>query len=160
MKREEFQSLSLSKQVQYINGLMTKGGSLSSICKDIGISKSVSAKYLKHGYELKDKQYILKPIEGQTGLFSKPQEAQEEPKEKIDIITPIEIKVIAEPQQEPRQVGRPKTRDKSQVVKLTMEINKDIVKALKFMSIDKEIYINQYIEELLQSNIPEKYFNI
>jgi len=28
------------------------------------------------------------------------------------------------------------------------------------MAIGEEVYINQYIEELLKKNIPEKYFNI
>jgi len=159
MLKEEFLQLTISKQINHVNDIINKGGSLTSICKELGISKSISAKFKNHGYILKDKQYILELKEGQETSFKEPIEI----KQKIDTITPGNTINVMELQQELKEVnpvGRPKTRDKNKIVKLTIEMNKDIIKALKFMAIGEEVYINQYIEELLKKNIPEKYFNI
>ena len=78
MNKVEFQKLPLPEQINYYNDRMSQGKSMSNISIEIGISKSISAKFKGHGYELIDNKYILK----------EPQSHQEQSKEKKAIITP------------------------------------------------------------------------
>ncbi|MFQ9249275.1 MAG: hypothetical protein ACLR3R_18660 [Clostridium paraputrificum] len=52
MEREVFLNLSISEQVDYFNTKMENGLSLTKVAKEIGISKSISEKFKKHGYNL------------------------------------------------------------------------------------------------------------
>lgn len=78
MNKEEFQKKPLPEQINYYNDKMSQGQSMSRISNEIGISKSISAKFKGHGYELIDNKYILQ----------EPQSHQERPKEKKAIIAP------------------------------------------------------------------------
>lgn len=57
---------------------------------------------------------------------------------------------------ETKKVGRPKKSGETK--KITIEIDAAVHKALMHFKIDKGIYVNGYIEDLLKSNVPEKYF--
>ena len=145
MTKELFLDLTILQQIEYFNKLMAEGGSLSSICKELGISKSISSKFKGHGYVFLDKQYLL-----QEGNKTPPNKPQERAKEKKGIVTPIKTNIV----------GRPKKIDKNKVVKMTLEIDKSIHKALKYMAIDKEITITSYIEKLIKADLNEKYFKL
>lgn len=142
MTKEIFQKLDLIPQVNYINKIIKEGGSLSGICKELKMGKSISSKFKDNGYKFLNKQYIL--TTGGKCPHEKPQEAR---KEEIGPITP-------------RKVGRPPSVNRREVVKMTIDISKTTYKALKYMVIDKETTMTLYIEELLKANLNEKYFKI
>lgn len=186
MKREEFQGMKLVDQVNYINENMAQEQSLSQVCNELGISKSISAKFLSHNYYLDktSKQYILKQIEGQETLFNKPQE-----KEKAEIDTITLPKVIIEPQTSTitrtpteeshietynfplpteviKKTGRPQKYIKDaegknlEKKKLTLEIDNRTFKALQVKKALEGITLNAYVEELLSKYIDKKYFDM
>lgn len=82
MNKIEFQKKPLIEQINYYNEKMSQGQSMSNISNEIGISKSISAKFKGHGYELIDNKYILQGNQ-------EPQSHQEPPKEKKVIIAPV-----------------------------------------------------------------------
>ncbi|MGV8982104.1 hypothetical protein [Clostridium sp.] len=124
MDAQQFKSLEIEEQVKIIN----EGESLSAVCREIGISKSISAKLKYNGYVLVDGKYTLNP----------PNQATEPPKV-------ISSAIIS------KKIGRPIHKDIR--VKLTLEINKEIVKILKKYCVDIEKPMNKYIEELLIKNL-------
>lgn len=69
MDRGIFLTLETEKQVEYINEKLRDRQSLSSVCKEIGISKSIAGKFKNKGFELKDisgaKQYVISSSESQ-----------------------------------------------------------------------------------------------
>ena len=83
MDKVEFQKKPLIEQINYYNDKMLQGQSMSGISNEIGISKSISAKFKGHGYELIDNKYILQGDK-------EPQSPQEQPKEKKVIVAPTE----------------------------------------------------------------------
>lgn len=58
MNREFFLDLSITEQIKFYNDGLSKGMSLSSISREIGISKSISEKFKKNGYVLVDNQLV------------------------------------------------------------------------------------------------------
>ncbi|MCB2309427.1 hypothetical protein LGL08_23055 [Clostridium estertheticum] len=81
MDKIEFQKKPLIEQINYYNEKMSQGQSMSNISNEIGISKSVSAKFKSHGYELIDNKYILQGNK-------EAQRHQEPQKEKKVILAP------------------------------------------------------------------------
>lgn len=52
MKKEDFNKLDIDKQIEYFNNQLLEGGSLTSICKNIGIGRStVSDRFKKANYK-------------------------------------------------------------------------------------------------------------
>ncbi len=58
MDREIFLSKSVIEQIQYFNSKLESGMSISKISKEIGISKSITEKFKKNGYILKNNQLV------------------------------------------------------------------------------------------------------
>lgn len=52
MKKEDFNKLDIDKQIEYFNQQLLEGGSITSICKNIGIGRStVSDRFKKANYK-------------------------------------------------------------------------------------------------------------
>lgn len=58
MDREIFLNKSVIEQIEYFNSKLETGMSISKISKEIGISKSITEKFKKNGYTLKDNQLV------------------------------------------------------------------------------------------------------
>lgn len=54
MDRQSFLNLDIDKQIAFYNAELSKGKSFSKISKELGISKSISEKFKKHGYTVID----------------------------------------------------------------------------------------------------------
>jgi predicted DNA-binding protein YlxM (UPF0122 family) len=171
MNRNEFRVMEVPEQVSYINKYMAEGKSLSAICKEIGMSKSISEKFKHYGYVLQDNQYILQQIEGQESIFNEPKKVIEQQNVKRDINVPLKqnkaLKTVTEGIKEVNRVktGRPQIHEKDEsgkninTHKLTIEIDKEVARALQHYKVDQEGFkINQFIEDLIKANVPEKYF--
>lgn len=168
MKKKEFQSMSLSKQVEFINDGMREGKSLTSICKEIGISKSIGGKFKKHHYVLEDNQYILKPIEGQIDMLKEESQSTEK---KVDEVKEVTVP-IREPQSEekpqkveteqykPQRVtepkavpkrGRPQRELKGR--KHTVFVSDDTWKALQLQALNDNESVAAIVERALKNVI-------
>ena len=137
MNKIEFQGLTIQQQVDYIN----QGESLSSVCRAIGMSKSIASKYLSKGYIQVNGKYTL------TELSNVPPQTQEVA---VDTITPPKTKEVKKVQNKPK-IGRPCKQ--FETTKLTLEVNKLLVRKLKHYCIDNEIYMNKFIEDLIRNNL-------
>ncbi len=51
MDRQSFLNLDIDKQIEFFNDELSKGKSFTKISKELGISKSISEKFKKHGYK-------------------------------------------------------------------------------------------------------------
>jgi len=136
MNKLTFQALPIQNQIDYLNTQLLEGKSISGTCREIGISKSVCAKYKSHNYIIVDNQYTLIP----------PNQATQTQEVAVDTITLPKVKSVKKP-----KIGRPLRTTK--VKKMTTEINADVYKRLKHYCIDAEINMNKYIEELLIKNL-------
>jgi hypothetical protein len=163
MTKEELLKSNLNEQVEYINKLMAEGQSLSIICKNIGISKSISAKIINHGYVFDkiNKQYILEQIKGQETLSNEPEKTQNNVKlinelntsiqenQSIDIIeckkTHDDIEKIKEKTKEIKVTGRP---TKPGRVKANITLDSVIKQDLQIYCIKKRIALSDLLEKL------------
>lgn len=62
MKKEQFNKLDIDNQIEYFNNQLAEGGSLTAICKSIGIGRStISDRFKKANYKYNgiNKQYEL-----------------------------------------------------------------------------------------------------
>ncbi|EJO5349562.1 hypothetical protein NRP93_003744 [Clostridium botulinum] len=57
MHREEFLELSIDEQIDFFNSKLLEGYSVTKISKNLGISRGITSKFKKHGYELNDSQF-------------------------------------------------------------------------------------------------------
>jgi hypothetical protein len=150
MNKEEFQRMPLIDQVNYYNEKAELGQSLSKVSKDIGINKSISAKFKRNGYELIGKQLVLKKIEAQETFFKEPQRSQ-------DKLNPIErINVLPEIEKKPMEViehikmGRP---TKSNRVKANITMDSDIKQELQIYCIRNKTTLSDLLENLAKEFI-------
>jgi len=133
MNSTEFKALTIEDQVNYIN----EGESLSKVCKELKISKSISQKLKSKGYIVVNGKYT------HATPSNKPPQTQEVA---TDIISTPKFKSVKKP-----IIGRPKRTTKFK--KITTEIDFILYKQLKHYCIDNEINMNKYIEELLRKNL-------
>jgi hypothetical protein len=108
--------------------------------------------------------------EGQESIFKEPSKATEQQNIKKNINVPLKqskaLKTVTEGMKENKvKIGRPQVHEKDSsgknvnTHKLTIEINKEVARALQHYKIDQEGFkINLFIEELIKANVPEKYF--
>jgi len=136
MNKLTFQALTIQNQIDYLNTQLLEGKSISGTCREIGISKSVCAKYKSHNYIIVDNQYTLTP--------SNPSQEQQEVA--TDIISTPKVKTVKKP-----VIGRPK-RSK-QFSKLTLEVERSLHKKLKVYCAINELKMNEYITKLLLDNL-------
>lgn len=155
----EFKELSIEKQVEYVNEKKREGESLSSVCKDLGISKSVGGKFKKHGYTIDEETnlYILKPIDGQLSIEEVPQENKKvsEPTREPQSNENKQKALIDQEKEkqttEPIKRGRPQRETKGR--KHTVFINDDTWKALQLQSIKDDVSIALIVEKALNDVI-------
>ena len=151
MDKKTYLALNTEDKVQYLNSEMTVGKSLFKICEDLNLTDNVIPAFNTKGY-----------VRNAQGLFIKREEQQLAPVKIDQIPKPTEVD-MANPTNggsyhpEPKRIGRP-PRKGNKPKKLTIEIDQDVYKALMHYKIDKGLYVNSYIEDLLRTNLPEKYF--
>lgn len=146
MDRENFLKLDLEEQINYFNKNIKEGLSISKVAKNIGVSKSITEKFKKYGYILKENGYVkeqnsitdkkLKKTE-KTNFIS----SDKEIKKDNDIISKKE-----------KRVGRPKrkiTGEKHTII-IDPELWKDLrIHALKFTTTASEI-IESLVDDFLK----------
>jgi hypothetical protein len=114
MTKEEFQSMSLVKQVDYYNERMKQGQTMSKISIKLGVSKSISAKFLSHGYTFNktNNQYVLQEVETLQTLLNEVKEPQEEQK-------PIDSVIVLpkEDKKPTKDIESTKTYDNIELIK-------------------------------------------
>ena len=154
MQREEFNNLSIDKQVDYFIGELKGGSNFNAICRDIGISKNtIKARFTREGYqEVKKGQIIIDYIKQgveQTDIKvidknnSKRIKANTTDKEKdIDII----LKRIEKLEDEIKEIKAPKSNKKVKDI-INNFTSETVVKTFK---IDKEV--SNKLEEYLNNN--------
>jgi hypothetical protein len=166
MTKEEFQSMSLVKQVDYYNERMKQGQTMSKISSELGISKSISAKFLGHGYTLNktDNQYVLQEVETLQTLLNEVKQPQEEhktiervnilPKEEKDPTKAIEstkthdkIEIVKEVlKEEPKKaIGRPAKQGRE---KTNITLDSDIKQELQIYCIKNKVSLSDLLEKL------------
>ena len=136
MNSTEFKALSIEKQVNYIN----EGESLSKVCKELKISKSISQKLKSKGYIVVNGKYTLTP----SNQATQTQEVA------TDIISTPKVKSVKKPQ-ETKKIGRPCKLVST--TKLTLEVDKSLHKKLKVYCAENELKMNEYITKLLLDNL-------
>jgi hypothetical protein len=133
------------------------------------MSKSIAGKFKHYGYMLVDNQYIMQQEEGQESIFKEPSKATEQQNIKKGVNVPLKqnkaLKTVTEGMKENKvKIGRPQVHKKDSAGKnvnthkLTIEIDKEVVKALMRYKVDGEFRVNKYIEDLLKANVPKEYF--
>jgi len=137
MNSTEFKALTIEDQVNYIN----EGESLSKVCKELKISKSISQKLKLKGYIVVNGKYTL------TTPSNKPPQTQEVA---TDIISRPKVKSVKKPQ-ETKKIGRPCKLVAT--TKLTLEVDKSLHKKLKVYCAENELKMNEYITRLLLDNL-------
>jgi len=137
MNSTEFKALTIEQQVNYIN----EGESLSKVCKELKISKSISQK-------LKLKGYIV--VNGKYTLTTPPNTSTQTQEVATDIISTPKVKSVKKPQ-ETKKIGRPCKLVAT--TKLTLEVDKKIHKKLKVYCAINELKMNEYITKLLLDNL-------
>ena len=154
MQREEFNNLSIDKQVDYFIRELKGGSNFNAICRDIGISKNtIKARFSREGYqEVKKGQIIIDYIKQgveQTDIKvidknnSKRIKANTTDKEKdIDII----LKRIEKLEDEIKEIKAPKSNKKVKDI-INNFTSETVVKTFK---IDKEV--SNKLEEYLNNN--------
>lgn len=120
MDRETFLNLTIPEQVDFFNSKMKKGYSMTKISKEIGISKSISEKFKKNGYELIQNQFINKnKIENQ----------------------PRESKGV-------QQIGRGRPSRSDKFSKHTVIMNDEIWQELQIYAIRNKTTVSRLLENL------------
>ena len=140
MNKLTFQALPIQSQIDYLNTQLLEGKSISGTCREIGISKSVCAKYKSHNYIIVDNQYTLTP----------PNTSTQTQEVAVDTITLPKVKSVKKPQ-ETKKIGRPCKLVAT--TKLTLEVDKSLHKKLKVYCAINELKMNEYITKLLLDNL-------
>lgn len=93
MNIEEFNNLSIDKQVEYINKELELS-SLNKICKSLGVSEStVRDRFKRNNYKRVDKKFVVNTTETTTNTNDKvlPIEAKLKPVKKVDNLDSIKL---------------------------------------------------------------------
>ena len=138
MNKIEFQGLTIQQQVSEINQQLNHGESVTNACINVGMTKELSRKFQKKGFKLIEGQFIPSHVPTQTQEVA------------VDTITPPKVEEVKKVQNKAK-IGRPcKTQE---TTKLTLEVNKLLVRKLKHYCIDNEVYMNKFIEGLIRNNL-------
>lgn len=145
MDREIFLNKSVIEQIQYFNSKLESGMSISKISKEIGISKSITEKFKKNGYILKDNQLVCINTAEQTSspnktTSNKNKEIQRDNLEEVkkNIKKPLEKKVSKR--------GRPPKNNNSS--SHTIIMNNKLWKELRIYAIINDTDVSLILEKL------------
>ncbi|HZK52960.1 MAG TPA: hypothetical protein VFC84_01965 [Desulfosporosinus sp.] len=175
MDKTTYRALTTEERISFLNSEMAAGKKLNLVCKEIGIADNISTEFRKKGYTRDEQGLYIKHDQQHPGQMNidhlKTDEVTQGDTESeegtntppvVNETTGSKISLSENdlPKSgEPKRVGRP-PRTGKKMKKLTIEIDPDVYKALLFYKIDQELYMNNYIEELIKANVPEKYFDI
>ena len=141
MDREIFLNKSVIEQIEYFNSKLETGMSISKISKEIGISKSITEKFKKNGYTLKDNQLVCINTYEKT---SSPNKTTSNKNKEIknnnleEVKKPIEKKVSKR--------GRPPKNNNSSSHSIIM--NNELWKELRIYAIKNDTDVSLILEKL------------
>lgn len=141
MDREIFLNKSVIEQIEYFNSKLETGMSISKISKEIGISKSITEKFKKNGYTLKDNQLVCINTSEKT---SSPNKTTSNKNKEIknnnleEVKKPIEKKVSKR--------GRPPKNNNSSSHSIIM--NNELWKELRIYAIKNDTDVSLILEKL------------
>lgn len=148
MDREIFLNKSVIEQIEYFNSKLETGMSISKISKEIGISKSITEKFKKNGYTLKDNQLVCINTSEKTSspnktTSNKNKEIKKNNKEikknnLEEVKKPIEKKVSKR--------GRPPKNNNSSSHSIIM--NNELWKELRIYAIKNDTDVSLILEKL------------
>lgn len=121
---------------------MENGLSLTKVAKEIGISKSISEKFKKHGYNLINGKLIESRNITNKDISSEKKSSLKSPKKDSERI--IDSAPLTEPIQ---KKGRPKRSDKFK--KHTITMNDNLWKKLQIYSIQNETNVSEILQNLV-----------
>lgn len=141
MDREIFLNKSVIEQIEYFNSKLETGMSISKISKEIGISKSITEKFKKNGYTLKDNQLVYINTSEKTSspnktTSDKNKEIKKNNLEKVE--KPIEKKLSKR--------GRPPKNNNSSSHSIIM--NNELWKELRIYAIKNDTDVSLILEKL------------
>ncbi|MCD3232428.1 hypothetical protein [Clostridium botulinum] len=121
--------------------------SKDKVCKKYGLSSRTFTELIKNTpiyYKSNKEGYVFE--ETKLNVIKYKRQQSEEPIEQIG----------------EKRVGRPRkySKEKTELKKLTLEINREVYNALQFKKINEGLVINKYIEDLLRKNIDKIYFSM
>jgi transposase len=141
MDREIFLNKSVIEQIEYFNSKLETGMSISKISKEIGISKSITEKFKKNGYTLKDNQLVYINTSEKT---SSPNKTTSDKNKEIkknnleEVEKPIEKKLSKR--------GRPPKNNNSSSHSIIM--NNELWKELRIYAIKNDTDVSLILEKL------------
>ena len=141
MDREIFLNKSVIEQIEYFNSKLETGMSISKISKEIGISKSITEKFKKNGYTLKDNQLVCINTSEKTSSPNKTtsNKIKEIKKNNLEEVKkPIEKKVSKR--------GRPPKNNNSSSHSIIM--NNELWKELRIYAIKNDTDVSLILEKL------------
>lgn len=141
MDREIFLNKSIIEQIEYFNSKLETGMSISKISKEIGISKSITEKFKKNGYTLKDNQLVCINTSEKTSspnktTSNKNKEIKKNNLEEVE--KPIEKKISKR--------GRPPKNNNSSSHSIIM--NNELWKELRIYAIKNDTDVSLILEKL------------
>lgn len=141
MDREIFLNKSVIEQIEYFNSKLETGMSISKISKEIGISKSITEKFKKNGYTLKDNQLVCINTSEKTSSPNKTTSNKNKEIKKNnleEVKKPIEKKVSKK--------GRPPKNNNSSSHSIIM--NNELWKELRIYAIKNDTDVSLILEKL------------
>ena len=141
MDREIFLNKSVIEQIEYFNSKLETGMSISKISKEIGISKSITEKFKKNGYTLKDNQLVCINTSEKTSSPNKTTSNKNKEIKKNnleEVKKPIEKKVSKR--------GRPPKNNNSSSHSIIM--NNELWKELRIFAIKNDTDVSLILEKL------------
>ena len=141
MDREIFLNKSVIEQIEYFNSKLETGMSISKISKEIGISKSITEKFKKNGYTLKDNQLVCINTSEKTSSPNKTTSNKNKEIKKNnleEVKKPIEKKVSKR--------GRPPKNNNSSSHSIIM--NNELWKELRIYAIKNDTDVSLILEKL------------
>lgn len=141
MNREIFLNKSIIEQIKYFNSKLETGMSISKISKEIGISKSITEKFKKNGYTLKDNQLVCINTSEKTSSPNKTTSNKNKEIKKNnleEVKKPIKKKVSKR--------GRPPKNNNSSSHSIIM--NNELWKELRIYAIKNDTDVSLILEKL------------
>ena len=141
MDRDIFLNKSVIEQIEYFNSKLETGMSISKISKEIGISKSITEKFKKNGYTLKDNQLVCINTSEKTSSPNKTTSNKNKEIKKNnleEVKKPIEKKVSKR--------GRPPKNNNSSSHSIIM--NNELWKELRIYAIKNDTDVSLILEKL------------
>lgn len=155
MNREEFLDKNIYEQINYFNEKLRTGISISKISKEIGISKSITEKFKKNSYILKDNQFVNVDLKLSTNNESTQKNTSKPKENKNDQLSQSIIEDKPSIIDTPKLKGRPKKTNNSS--NHTISMDTDVWKKLRVYGIMNDKDVSEILEKLTIAFLEENH---